>query len=108
MAIDDAANARDLLPVDLGPGAPHRALLVRSQELTKQVDAVTGAVLGVATRRSDWFEQLHDGSLFGDWVHDWIMPMVALALAFLVLSGLYMWYFPIWKKNRRIRTLRRS
>ena len=28
---------------------------------------------------------------------------VILTLLFLVLSGLYIWYFPIWKKRRRQR-----
>lgn len=73
-----------------------------------QVDAVTGDVLSTAIRRSDWFERLHDGSLYGAWVHDWLMPLVAVSLVFMVCSGLYIWYFPVWKKKRRQRAQNRS
>ena len=73
-----------------------------------QVDAVTGEILSLEMRRSDWFERLHDGSLYGSWAHDWLMPVAACGLVFLVLSGLYIWYFPGWKKRRRLRAENRS
>ncbi len=68
-----------------------------------QIDAVTGEVLHQDWRPSDLIEQLHDGSYLGGWVHDWVMPVVALGLVFLVISGLYLWIEPILKRRERKR-----
>ncbi len=56
-----------------------------------QVDAVSGRVLNTNWRASDFIENLHDGSFFGKWFHDWLMPLVAAAVFFLTVSGLYIW-----------------
>jgi len=67
-----------------------------------QVDAVTGKVLSTGkVRRSDLFEQIHDGSFWADWVHEWVMPFVSLALLFMVFSGLWLWIEPSVRKRRR-------
>jgi len=68
-----------------------------------QVDAITGDVLSIDVRRSDLIEQIHDGSFFAGWFHDWGMPVVALALLFLVFSGLWLWLEPVIRKARRRR-----
>ncbi len=66
-----------------------------------QIDAVSGAVLSTATRTSDWLENLHDGSWIGKPVHDYIMPLVAIAVLFMVFSGLWLWLQPKWKRRQR-------
>lgn len=66
-----------------------------------QIDAVSGAVLSVATRRSDFLEQLHDGSWFGKPVHAYWMPLVAIGVAFLSLSGVWLWIRPILSRRAR-------
>ena len=68
-----------------------------------QVCAVTGNVLSTSWRPSDLFEDIHDGSFFGGWVHDWIMPIVPAALLFLVCSGIWLWIEPIVRRRRRLK-----
>jgi uncharacterized iron-regulated membrane protein len=104
----DFKTFEDIDRVDFRPGK--RVHKVRSvhNDAEIQVDAITGAILSQEIRRSDWFERLHDGSFFGSWAHEWLMPVVALGLMFLVCSGLYIWYFPVWKKRRRLRMENRS
>ncbi|MBN1361295.1 MAG: PepSY domain-containing protein [Sedimentisphaerales bacterium] len=63
-----------------------------------QVDAITADVLSASVRRSDWLEQLHDGSLLGAWMHGAVMPAVAVGNVVLTLSGLYLW---LGRKVRR-------
>ncbi|MDY0109632.1 MAG: hypothetical protein RBT60_06810 [Candidatus Krumholzibacteria bacterium] len=46
------------------------------------------------TRRSDLLERLHDGSLFGGFVHGWFSPLVAVSVAFLTVSGCWLWLAP--------------
>jgi uncharacterized iron-regulated membrane protein len=72
----------------------------RDQEY--QVDALTGAVHGQAKPRwADWIERLHDGSLLSDGFKLWFMPLVPLSLLFLVISGLYLWLAPVFRKRAR-------
>lgn len=66
-----------------------------------QVDAVSGAVLGTAVRNSDLIESLHDGSFFGDWAHDWLMPATSISLVLLIGTGLYLWLQPKYRHSRR-------
>ena len=68
-----------------------------------QVDAATAEVLHVQYRRSDLIESLHDGSWFGDFAHDRVMPLVACLLLFLAGSGYVMWAVPKWRKWRKRR-----
>lgn len=66
-----------------------------------QVDAVSGKVLSIGTRRSDFIEQIHDGQFIGQWFHNWAMPVVSAGLLFLVCSGLWLWLEPRLRKRRR-------
>ena len=77
-----------------------------------QVDAINGRVLGVASRRSDFFEALHDGSWYGSWAHDLLMPVTAVAVMLLVGTGLYLWLkralLPRRKKQKKRGRLSKS
>ena len=68
-----------------------------------QVDAITGEVLRTDVRRSDLLEDIHDGSFFGDWAHDWVWPIVPIALMFLVFSGLWLFIEPLVRRKKRRR-----
>jgi uncharacterized iron-regulated membrane protein len=101
----DFASLDDIERVDFRPGK--RVFKVHSEHhyAEMQVDAVTGTVLSVAKRNSDLIESIHDGSFYGVAVHDWLMPVTACALAFLVASGLYVWLQPKLKRARRRRAV---
>lgn len=67
-----------------------------------QVDLQTGAVLQAAERRSDWIESLHDGSFFaGDWTRLGLFLPSGVALLWLLISGLWMWWVPFGAGRRR-------
>ena len=68
-----------------------------------QVCAITGDVLSIAWRPSDLFEDIHDGSFWAKWWHDWIMPAIALALLLMVGSGVWLWIEPSRRRWRRRR-----
>lgn len=81
---------------------PNRSLIKATcaNGLEVQLDAADARVLQSAVRRSDLIEQIHDGSFFGDAVHGWLMPAVAASLAFLSLSGVYLFLAP-WLRRRK-------
>jgi uncharacterized iron-regulated membrane protein len=68
-----------------------------------QLDLADGKVLSSTYRRSDWIEQLHDGSFFGDWAKLWLFLPNGLVLLGLWLTGAYLWYLPFYAKRRKVR-----
>ena len=66
-----------------------------------QVDTSTGEVVQTMYRRSDLLETIHDGSFFAQWAHDWLWPVVAIALVFLCFSGFWLWLEPKYRKAKR-------
>lgn len=81
------------------------AKLVSTSRWEVQVDLTTLEVLSVAYRRSDLIEQIHDGSFFADPAKLYVFFPAGIVLAILLLSGLYLFVLPYWKRaeNRRRR-----
>lgn len=68
-----------------------------------QIDTATGEVLQKAYRRSDLFENIHDGTFFHDTVKLALFLPVALVLVVLLITGIYIFFLPlIARKNRRV------
>lgn len=66
-----------------------------------QIDAATAEVLQSAYRRSDWIEQLHDGSFFSDAVKLWVFLPNGVVLLGLWISGVYLWWLPIGARRKK-------
>jgi uncharacterized iron-regulated membrane protein len=60
-----------------------------------------GRILSSAYRRSDWIEQLHDGSFFGDWAKLWLFLPNGIVLLGLWITGAYLWYLPFYAKRKK-------
>jgi uncharacterized iron-regulated membrane protein len=75
-----------------------------------QIDTTNASVLSVKERRSDFFEKLHDGTYFGDWVKYYILMPSAVCVFTLWMTGLYMFICPYVKKasNRRNKEIKSS
>lgn len=68
-----------------------------------QIDGVTGAVLSIDKRNSDFIEQLHDGSIISDGFKLGAMNIIGIGLTLMVLTGFWLWWGP-----RRIRAMKRK
>ena len=66
-----------------------------------QIDLRTGAVLQSAARRSDWIEDLHDGSFFHPLVKLGVFLPAGVVLLALWGTGLYLFVLPHRVKRRR-------
>ena len=73
-----------------------------------QIDSTTGKVLQVAYRRSDLIESLHDGSWFHEWVKLGVFLPTGITLLLLWLTGMYLFFLPIWTRARKKRKLTAS
>jgi uncharacterized iron-regulated membrane protein len=91
----------DIARIDFRPQDRVHKVISKRGDVEIQVCAVTLRASGPAVRRSDWIERLHDGSWFGDFAHDRLMPVVAAALAVLAVTGYVMWGWPVWQRRRR-------
>jgi uncharacterized iron-regulated membrane protein len=69
-----------------------------------QIDSENGQLLSSSIRRSDWIEQLHDGSFFGEYAKLWLFLPNGLVLLMLWISGLWLWYLPVQvRRSKRVR-----
>ncbi len=103
LGLPQLRSEADIARVDFRPAKRLHKVISRHDDLEVQVCAVTLKTSAPRVRRSDWIEALHDGSWFGGFTHDYVMPVVALLLLFLAGSGYVMWGVPAFKRWRRRR-----
>ncbi|MGE3163931.1 MAG: PepSY domain-containing protein [Planctomycetota bacterium] len=97
----DLRTLADVDRVDFRPAQRVHKVTSRRGHTEIQVDAITGAILSVDWRASDLIEDIHDGSFFGSAFHGFGMPLVAVGLGFLVVTGIYLWLAPLLRRRRR-------
>lgn len=69
-----------------------------------QVDGTQGKIVSNAFRNDQLMEDIHDMSFFADAAHGYLLPAVAVFLCFLSLSGIVIFFTPIfrrWKFKRK-------
>lgn len=90
----------DISRIDIRPGSGMiKVNCANHWEL--QIDAATGAILSSTYRRSDWIEQLHDGSFFSETAKLIVFLPNGLILLGLWLTGVYLWWLPIGAKRAK-------
>jgi hypothetical protein len=65
-----------------------------------QVSGQTGEVLSIAPRNDQLIEDIHDLSIFGDLAHGWVLPAVAICLFGLGLSGVCLFFVPVFRRRK--------
>jgi len=68
-----------------------------------QLDAVTGALLSSAYRRSDLIESIHDGSFFHERAKLWVWLPAGVILLGMWGTGVYLWLLPHLVRRRKRR-----
>ena len=71
-----------------------------------QIDNQSGEVLYVAKRNSELIEAIHDGTFFEKNANIWFMLPLSLALLFISITGIIMFFIPVYKKRRNKKRLR--
>jgi uncharacterized iron-regulated membrane protein len=65
-----------------------------------QVDAATGEVLSIGRRNDQMLEDMHDFSYVSSALSDWGLPLVAIFLFGLGLTGLVMFFTPVIRRAK--------
>ncbi len=107
VTIAQAALANSLGPdyspavdrIDYRPDKGSLKFLFQDHYGEVQLDGATGEVLSVGIRRSDFIEQIHDGSIVSDPVKLVYSTLMGLATVIFTVSGFWLWYGP--KRMRR-------
>ena len=95
--------------IDIRPDKGVAKFTFTDSYLEIQIDGATGQVLQSALRRSDWIEQLHDGSIV-DLTFGWkagffkliYTSLMGLALLTFAATGFWLWYGP--KKMKKLQS----
>jgi uncharacterized iron-regulated membrane protein len=92
--------------IDIRPQKGIAKFIFRGHFKGLQLDCTTGELLLIETRKSDFIEKIHDGSLFdrifntpGEEIKLGYTFIMGMSLLMLVLSGFWLWYGP--KKLRK-------
>jgi uncharacterized iron-regulated membrane protein len=71
-----------------------------------QVDGKTGQVVQRAHRIDQFVEDIHDLSLFSDWMNGYFLPLVGVSLFGLGLTGVVIFFVPVFRRVRARKLLR--
>jgi uncharacterized iron-regulated membrane protein len=93
--------------IDIRPDKGVAKVTFKSHFTEVQLDGLSGEVLSIETRHSDWIEKVHDGSIVDFYLGGdeatklTYSTLTALGLILMSLSGFYLWYYP--KVIRRLK-----
>lgn len=85
---------KDVSQIDIRPNSGN--IRVRAKNLWEiQIDGGNGNVVGSNIRRVSWLVSLHEGAEFGPWVRYGIFFPSAIAVFFLLVSGVALFFQPL-------------
>ncbi|MGL1900719.1 MAG: PepSY domain-containing protein [Fibrobacterales bacterium] len=73
------------------------------ENIEVQIDASTGAILHIQERNSDFIENIHDGSYFGDTTKYALFVVAEMFFVFQLLTGIYLFVLFMKKRKRKKR-----
>jgi len=93
------ASWNDVTQIDIRPGKGN--IRVRSKNNWEvQINGSTGAVTQAGPRRVSWLMSLHEGASFGPLVRYGVFFPSAVALLFLLLSGVVLFFQPVIQRRK--------
>jgi len=93
---------QDLERVDIKPDKGIVKFVAKSR-WEVQIDTSTAEILQVAYRRSDLIETIHDGTFFAEDAKLFLFLPTGLVLFVLWCTGMYMFFYPYYKRRQRRR-----
>jgi hypothetical protein len=86
--------------IDIRPDKGVAKVTFKTHFTEVQLDGLSGKVLSIETRHSDWIEKVHDGSIVDFYLQGdeaaklTYSTLTSIGLILMGISGFYLWYFP--------------
>lgn len=93
-------SMKDIDRIDYRPGDNIFKVVSKEGYHEVQVDGKTGEVLSVAFRTDQLTEDIHDLSYFSDAMHTWWLPVVSVLLFCLGVTGIVIFFVPIFRRMK--------
>lgn len=97
----DAGLSATIDRIDFRPEKGMVKILFTDHFTALQLDASTGELLHIETRRADFIEKIHDGSVVDQYLHIasgsfklFYTTVMGLALILFTITGFWLWYGP--------------
>lgn len=100
LGIEEIRTIHDIERVDYRPDKNVFKIVSHRGYHEVQVDGSTGKVLNVAKRWDQLTEDIHDLRYFALFLRDWWLPIVAILLFTLGLSGVIIFFVPVVRRAR--------
>ncbi|MGE5084667.1 MAG: PepSY domain-containing protein [Bacillota bacterium] len=90
---------KDVSQIDIRPDKGNIRVRARKTQWEIQIDGATGKVTGKGIRRSSFLVSLHEGAYFGSFVRYGVFFPASLGVLFLLISGIYIFAQPYFKRT---------
>lgn len=100
VGISDLKTLSDIDRIDYRPKSNIFKVVSKRGYHEVQVDGKTGRVLQVAKRNDQLAEDIHDLSFFHDLLKDWWLPVVAIALLAMSVTGVAVFVVPYVRRAK--------
>jgi hypothetical protein len=103
----DSNLSTELDRIDARPGKGVLKFVFEAHPWSIQLDGATGKVLNIGQRRSDWIENIHDGSILDDIFGTGSVfklvysSLMGVSLFGFTVTGFWLWYGPKQMKRRK-------
>lgn len=100
VGISELRSLKDIDRIDYRPKSNIFKVVSKKGYHEVQVDGKTGKVLQVAKRNDQLAEDIHDLSFFHDLLKDWWLPVVAIALLVMSVTGVVIFAVPYVRRAK--------
>lgn len=88
--------------IDVRPSKGMAKVIFDDDSWEVQIDGVSGKILSLGKRHSDWIEKVHDGSIISDTFKLISMNVLGWGSLILIFTGAWLYYGPrIYRKQKR-------
>jgi len=88
--------------IDVRPAKGMAKVIFDDDSWEVQIDGVSGKILSMGKRHSDWIEKVHDGSIISDGFKLVSMNVLGWGSLILIFTGAWLYYGPgIYRKQKR-------
>ncbi len=88
--------------IDVRPSKGMAKVIFDDDSWEVQIDGVSGKILSMGKRHSDWIERLHDGSIISDNFKLVAMNALGWGVLVLIFTGAWLYYGPgVYRKQKR-------